>query len=321
MKTAIITGCNGQDGSYLSDILLSKGYRVIGLSRRRSDGGESRIDHLKNNPNFILEYGDITDSGCLHRLVERYLPDEFFNLAAMSYVGASWAQPALTMQINAVGVVNCLEALRDVKKDTKFYQASTSELYGKVKETPQTELTPHHPRSPYGVAKEAGFWAVVNYRESYGMFAVNGVLFNHESPRRGLEFVTRKITDAVAKIKLSGGGQLRLGNLDSKRDFGHASDYMEAAHLMLQHPIPDDFVIATGKTHSIRELLDVAFGVVNLDWTKYVIQDPTLIRPAEVDLLLGDATKARTVLGWEPKYSFELLIREMVLADLERHQK
>lgn len=318
MKCAIVTGCNGQDGSYLSDILLDKGYKVVGVSRRRSGGGDWRISHLYGVSNFILEYGDVTDSGSIYRLIERHKPDEFYNLAAQSFVGLSWQEPYHTAQVTALGVTNCLEAIRNVKPDTRFYQASSSEMFGKVRETPQTELTPFHPRSPYGVAKVYGYWITRNYRESHGIFAVNGILFNHESPRRGLEFVTRKITDAAARIKVAGGGTLALGNLDSRRDWGHAKDYMEAAHLMLQHDEPDDFVIATGETHSIRSLLDIAFGHLDLDWRDYVVIDEKLIRPAEVDILLGDATKARNVLGWKPKYTFEALIKEMVESDLRR---
>jgi GDPmannose 4,6-dehydratase len=318
VKTALITGITGQDGSYLADILLEKGYRVVGLSRRRSGGGDWRIEHLLKCPNFVLEQGDVTDSGSLHRLVKQYRPDEFYNLAAQSFVAASWQEPFHTALITGLGVTNCLEAIRNVKPDTRFYQASSSEMFGKVRETPQTENTPFHPRSPYGVAKVYGYWITRNYRESYGTFAVNGILFNHESPRRGLEFVTRKITDAAARIKVAGGGTLALGNLDAKRDWGHARDYMEAAWLMLQQDKPDDFVIATGQTHSIRRLLEVAFGHLDLNWQDHVVIDEAFIRPAEVDLLLGDASKAHSVLGWEPMYTFEALIMEMVDADLER---
>lgn len=321
-KVAVITGVNGQDGSYLSEILLEKGYRVIGVSRRRSSGGNDNIAHLLGkNDRFVFERGDITDSGSLYDIVERWQPDEFYNLAAQSFVGLSWKEPYHTGQVTALGVLNCLEALRHVKPDTKFYQASSSEMFGKVCETPQTELTKFHPRSPYGVAKVYGYWITKNYRESHGMFATNGILFNHESPRRGLEFVTRKITDAVARIKKAGGGKLGLGNLDSKRDWGHARDYMEAAHLMLQQDEPDDFVIATGKANSIEDLLTAAFGYVDLDWRDYVFTDERFVRPAEVDILLGDSTKARTILGWEPKYNFKALINDMVAADIARHAK
>jgi GDPmannose 4,6-dehydratase len=318
MVTAIITGVTGQDGSYLADILLEKGYKVVGISRRRSGGGDWRIEHLKNAPNFILEFGDVTDSGSLHRIIEKYGPDEFYNLAAQSFVGLSWSEPVHTANATAIGALNCLEAIRNVKKDTKFYQASSSEMFGKVTETPQKESTPFHPRSPYGVAKVFGYWITRNYRESYGMFATNGILFNHESPRRGEEFVTRKITKAVAEIHIRNGGVLSLGNLDSVRDWGHAKDYMEAAHLMLQQESPDDFVISTGKGHSIRDLLDVAFGAIGKEWHNLVVQDPKFIRPAEVDILIGDSSKARQKLGWKPKYTFEQMIFEMVQEDLAR---
>lgn len=319
MPTAIITGCNGQDGSYLSEILLDKGYEVVGLTRRRAVGGFDNIQHLLDNENFHLEQADITDSGSLHRVVEKWAPDEFYNLAAQSFVGLSWKEPYHTGLVTGLGVLNCLEALRLVKPDTKFYQASSSEMFGKVRETPQTELTPFHPRSPYGVAKVYGYWITRNYRESYGMFATNGILFNHESPRRGLEFVTRKITDAAARIKLAGGGRLGLGNLASRRDWGHAKDYMRAAHMMLQHDTPDDFVIATGESHSIEDLLAAAFGVVNLDWQDYVYVDERFYRPAEVDILMGDYQKAFKELGWRPEYDFKALVKEMVEEDLKRH--
>jgi GDPmannose 4,6-dehydratase len=319
-KTAVITGVNGQDGSYLTEILLEKGYQVVGVSRRRAVGGFDNIQHIMDNGHFHLVQGDITDSGSLISIMQRWMPDEFYNLAAQSFVGLSWKEPAHTSQVTGMGVLNCLEAIRHVKQNTKFYQASSSEMFGKVRQTPQTEDTPFHPRSPYGVAKVYGYWITRNYRESYGMFATNGILFNHESPRRGLEFVTRKITDAAARIKLEGGGRLGLGNLDPRRDWGHARDYMEAAWLMLQQDTPDDFVIATGKTHSIRELLEVAFGRLNLDWKKYVYEDPRFVRPAEVDLLLGDPTKAKEKLNWEPKYTFKTLIEEMVDSDYAKQQ-
>lgn len=317
MPTAIITGVTGQDGSYLSDILLEKGYKVVGLSRRRSGGGDGRILHLLSNPNFTLEFGDVTDSGSLHRIIEKYGPNEFYNLAAQSFVHQSWSEPVNTANATAIGVLNCLEAIRNVKKDTKFYQASSSEMFGKVLETPQKESTPFYPRSPYGVAKVFGYWITRNYRESYGIFATNGILFNHESPRRGTEFVTRKITKGVAEIKLNGGGRIALGNLDSVRDWGHAKDYMEAAYLMLQHNNPDDFVISTGKGHTIKDLLEAAFNCVDLRWEDYVVQDEKYMRPAEVDLLIGDSSKARTILGWVPKYDFEKLVSEMVNSDIE----
>lgn len=318
MKVAVVTGITGQDGSYLAELLLSKGYRVIGVSRRRSGGGDWRIEHLRNHENFILENGDVLDSGSLYRIIEKHGPDEFYNLAAQSFVGLSWQEPVHTGEVTALGVTRCLEAIRDVKRDTKFYQASSSEMFGKVVETPQRESTPFHPRSPYGVAKIYGHWITRNYRESYGMFACNGILFNHESPRRGLEFVTRKITDAAARIKVAGGGRLALGRLDPKRDWGHAKDYMEAAYLMLQQDAPDDYVVATGETHSIEEFLYETFSYLDLDWRDYVYQDEKFVRPAEVDLLVGDSTKAREMLGWKPAYDFRSLVREMVDADLER---
>jgi GDPmannose 4,6-dehydratase len=320
-KIAVITGVNGQDGSYLSDILLEKGYIVVGMTRRRSSGGLGNIKHVLDNPDFHLVKGDITDSGSIIRILEEWLPDEFYNLAAQSFVGLSWKEPYHTSQVTGIGVLNCLEAIRSVKNDIRFYQASSSEMFGKVAETPQTELTAFHPRSPYGVAKMFGYWITRNYRESFGMFASNGILFNHESPRRGLEFVTRKITDAAARIKLAGGGKVGLGNLDSKRDWGHARDYMEAAHRILQHHEPDDFVVATGKTHSIEDLLSEAFSYLHLDWKDHVYVDERFVRPAEVDLLLGDATKIDKVLGWKPKYDFSALVREMVDDDLARIQK
>jgi len=317
---AIITGVNGQDGSYLAEFLLEKNYKVVGVSRRRSGGGDWRIKHLYGRNNFVFEQGDITDSGSITRIVREHQPDEFYNLAAQSFVRASFDEPYHTGLVTGLGVTVCLEAIRNEKPDARFYQASSSEMFGKVKETPQRETTPFYPRSPYGVAKVYGHWLSRNYRDSYSMFCANGILFNHESPRRGIEFVTRKITDAAAAIKIAGGGRLTLGNLDPKRDWGHAKDYMEAAWLMLQQDTPDDFVISTGKTHSIRDLLDVAFGHLDLDWKKYVVQDPRFMRPAEVDLLLGDSSKAQEVLGWKPRYDFKSLITEMVDEDLKRHK-
>lgn len=319
MKTAIVTGCTGQDGSHLADILLEKNYRVVGVSRRRSGGGDWRIQHLYKHPNFILEYGDVTDSGSLHRTVEKFRPDEFFNLAAQSFVGLSWQEPYHTFLSTGGGVLNCLEAIRNVKPDTKFYQASSSEMFGKVQEVPQKETTRFWPRSPYGCAKVYGFEITRNYRESYGIFACNGILFNHEGPRRGLEFVTRKITDGVARIIAAGGhGTLALGRLDVKRDWGHAWDYMNAAWLMLQQEKPDDYVVATGETHTIEEFLQEAFSYVGLDWMAHVVQDEKFMRPAEVDLLVGDSSKAREVLGWKPTYNFKSLVREMIDADIKR---
>jgi len=318
-KIAIITGITGQDGSYLADILLDKGYCVVGISRRRSNGGADNIKHLNNVDNFHLVYGDITDSGSLFSIMKEWQPDEFFNLAAQSFVGLSWKEPYHTSRVTALGALNCLEAIRHVKPDTKYYQASSSEMFGKVTEMPQRETTPFHPRSPYGVSKVYAYWITRNYRESYGMHTSNGILFNHESPRRGMEFVTRKITDGAARIKLSLGDTLALGNLDSKRDWGHAKDYMQAAWLMLQQDKPDDYVVSTGEAHSIRDLLETSFGYVGLDWKKYVTQDPRFMRPAEVDILLGDSSKAHSVLGWQPVYNFKTMIEEMVEEDLKRH--
>lgn len=317
-KVAIITGVGGQDGSYLSEILLAKDYLVVGVNRRSSSRSDWRIKHLKDNPKFVLESGDVTDQGSIGRLVEKWQPDEFYNLAAMSFVKESWNTPFNSLMITGGGVTNCLEALRNTKKDTKFYQASSSEMFGKIQEQIQKETTPFYPRSPYGAAKLYGYWITRNYRESYDMFACNGILFNHESPRRGLEFVTRKITDGAARIKINGGGKLGLGNINSARDWGHARDYMNAAHLMLQQDKPDDFVISTGVAHSIKDLLDEAFGELDLDWRKYVYRDERYWRPAEVDVLLGDSSKARRILGWKPKYDFETLIKEMVQVDFER---
>jgi len=320
-RVAVVTGVNGQDGSHISDLLIEKGYLVVGVTRRRSLGGDDRIQHLYGNKNFVLEHGDVTDSGSLCRIVGKWMPDEFYNFAAQSYVGLSWKEPVHTLNVTGVGVANCLEAIKLIKDDCKFYQASSSEQFGKVREVPQKETTPFHPRSPYGCAKVLGFEITRNYRESYGIFACNGILFNHEGPRRGLEFVTRKITDAVARISSANGGTVRLGNLDSRRDWGYAPDFVEAAWLMLQQDTPDDYVVATGQLHSIQDLLEVAFSYVGLDWRDHVIQDPDLIRPAEVDLLLGDASKAREKLGWTPKVSFEDMIREMVDEDLKRYAK
>lgn len=318
MSTAIITGITGQDGSYLADILLEKGYTVVGINRRRSGGGDWRIKHLRGNRRFHLEHGDITDSGSIIRAIKKWQPDEFYNLAAQSFVGASWDEPIHTGNVTAIGVTVCLEAIRNVKPDTKFYQASSSEMFGNVQETPQKETTPFWPRSPYGVAKVYGYWITRNYRESHKMFCCNGILFNHESPRRGIEFVTRKITDGAARIALGLEDKLALGNLDSKRDWGHAKDYMKAAWLMLQQDEPDDYIISTGETHSIRDFLDVTFDHLRLDWHDYVVEDPKYMRPAEVDILLGDSTKAREKLGWKPKMSFAALALDMVTEDYLR---
>lgn len=316
MKKALITGITGQDGSYLAELLLSKGYKVYGIRRRTSDLNYGNVEHLKDDIEFI--YADMTDLTSLIQAVEKAQPDEVYNLAAQSFVQTSWEQPILTGQVDAMGVTNILEAIRIVKPDARFYQASTSEMFGKVQEIPQRETTPFYPRSPYGVAKLYGHWITINYRESYGMFAVSGILFNHESPRRGLEFVTRKVTDAAVRIKLGLQKELRMGNLDSKRDWGFAGDYVYAMWLMLQQDEPDDYVIATGKTRTIRELLETAFGIVGLNYEDYVVIDPRFVRPAEVDILLGDPSKAKKKLGWEPKVSFEQMIEMMIEEDFRR---
>lgn len=314
VKRALITGITGQDGSYLADHLLSLGYEVHGVVRRSSTESFDRIAHIRES--LHLHQGDLLDQVSLVNLVKQVRPAEVYNLGAQSFVPTSWNQPVLTGEFTALGVTRMLEAVRLVDPGIRFYQASSSEMFGKVRETPQTELTPFHPRSPYGVAKVYGHWITVNYRESFGMFAVSGILFNHESPRRGLEFVTRKVTHAVARIKAGLQKELRLGNLDAKRDWGYALDYVRAMHLMLQHKTPDDFVIATGHTHSVKELVEIAFTHVGLDWQKFVVIDPAFSRPAEVDLLLGDPSKARRELGWEPKVGFEELVRMMVDSDL-----
>jgi GDPmannose 4,6-dehydratase len=315
-KRAIITGITGQDGSYLAELLLAKGYEVVGVVRRSSTPNYWRIQHLLDR--ITLRPADLLDQLSLLRLIEAVRPDEFYNLAAMSFVPASWDQPLLTGDFNAMGVTRVLDAVRQVDPSIKLYQASSSEMYGRVREVPQTELTPFYPRSPYGVSKVFGHYITVNYRESYDMFAVSGVLFNHESPRRGLEFVTRKVTDGVARIKLGLANDLALGNLDAKRDWGFAGDYVRAMWMMLQQPDADDYVIATGVTHSVRELVEVAFAHAGLDWQRYVRVDPTFLRPAEVDLLIGDASKAKHVLGWEPHVTFEQLIQIMVDEDVRR---
>jgi GDPmannose 4,6-dehydratase len=320
MKKAIITGITGQDGSHLADWLLEKGYEVHGIVRRASTENFERITHLEGR--IQLHQADLLDQLSIIGVLKQVDPDEVYNLAAQSFVPTSWSQPVLTGEFTAIGVTRVLEAIRLLNpKGIRLYQASSSEMFGKVQEVPQTEKTPFYPRSPYGVAKVYGHWITVNYRESYGMFCCSGILFNHEGPRRGREFVSRKVTNAVARIKLGLQQELRLGNLESKRDWGYAGDYVRAMWLMLQQPKPDDFVIATGATHSVRELVEVAFGRVGLDWKKYVVEDPALIRPAEVDLLIGDATKARQVLGWKPEVSFTQLIHLMVDADLQRWQK
>jgi len=315
MPTAIITGVTGQDGSYLADFLLEKGYEVIGMVRRSSTVTFGRIEHIQNDIDIIQ--GDLHDQSSLVSLIEEYTPDEVYNLAAQSFVPTSWKQPVLTGEVTALGVTRILEAIRLVKPDTRFYQASSSEMFGKVREVPQTEATPFYPRSPYGVAKVYGHWITVNYRESYDLFACSGILFNHESPRRGLEFVTRKITHGVARIKLGLSDELRIGNLEARRDWGYARDYVEAMWLMLQQETPDDYVVCTGNTHSVREFCEAAFGHVGLNYLDYVVQDPRFYRPAEVDLLVGNPRKARQVLSWEPRVSFEDLVSMMVDADLK----
>jgi GDPmannose 4,6-dehydratase len=315
-KRAIITGITGQDGSYLAELLLERGYEVYGVIRRLSAPNVWRIEHLIDR--ITLRPADLLDQLSLIRLFADVRPHEVYNLAAMSFVPASWDQPMLTGEFNAQGVTRVLEAIRHVDPSIKLYQASSSEMFGKVREVPQTELTPFYPRSPYGVSKVYGHYITVNYRESYGLFACSGILFNHESPRRGLEFVTRKVTDGVARIKLGLADALSLGNLDAQRDWGFAGDYVRAMWLMLQQDRPDDYVIATGKSHAVRELVELAFGLVGLDGQKYVRLDPALIRPAEVDQLVGDATKARKQLGWAPTVDFRDLVGMMVDADMKR---
>ncbi len=313
-QVALITGITGQDGSYLAEFLLEKGYKVIGMVRRSSTVNFSRIQHFQDDVTLVS--GDLLDQGSLISILQEYRPDEVYNLAAQSFVPASWKQPVFTGDVTALGVTRMLEAIRTVDRNVRFYQASSSEMFGKVREVPQSETTPFYPRSPYGVAKVYGHWITVNYRESYDLHTTSGILFNHESPRRGLEFVTRKVTYGVAKIKLGLADELRLGNLDARRDWGYAGDYVRAMWLMLQQPEPDDYVVATGETHSIRELCEEAFGYVDLDWEKYVKQDPRFMRPAEVDLLVGDSSKAGRVLGWEPNVTFGELVRLMMDSDL-----
>jgi GDPmannose 4,6-dehydratase len=315
-KRALITGITGQDGSYLAELLLEKGYEVTGVVRRSSMPNVARIEHLLDR--VTLRPGDLLDQQSLMRIIQDVRPHELYNLAAMSFVPASWDQPLLTGEYNSMGVTRLLEAVRQVDLDVRIYQASSSEMYGRVREVPQTEMTPFYPRSPYGVSKVFGHYITVNYRESYGLFAVSGILFNHESPRRGLEFVTRKVTDGVARIKLGLADHLSLGNLDAQRDWGFAGDYVRAMWLMLQQDQADDYVIATGVSHSVRELVEIAFAHVGLDWERYVRTDPALLRPAEVDHLIGDATKAKASLGWQPTVSFRGLIEMMVDADLAR---
>lgn len=319
-KKALITGITGQDGSYLAELLLEKGYEVYGIIRRSSTFNTSRIDHIyddpHNNPKLHLVYGDLTDSTSIYSILDEIRPDEIYNLAAQSHVRVSFDIPEYTGDVTALGAVRILEAMRKLNLKAKYYQASSSEMFGKVQAVPQIETTPFYPRSPYAVAKLYAHWITVNYRESYDMFACSGILFNHESPRRGETFVTRKITHAVARIKAGLQDKLYLGNLDSKRDWGYAKEYVEAMWLMLQQDKPDDYVIATNETHSIREFLDVAFGHVGLDWNEYVEIDPKYYRPAEVDLLIGDPAKAKKQLGWEPKTTFEGLTKLMVDADI-----
>jgi len=314
-RRALITGITGQDGSYLAEFLLEKGYHVVGMVRRASTESFERIAHLRER--IEIREGDLLDQLSLITLLHHVDPHEIYNLAAQSFVPTSWEQPILTSEVTALGATRLLEAIRVVDRSIKFYQASSSEMFGKVRETPQTELTPFHPRSPYGVAKTYAHYLTINYRESYGIFTCSGILFNHESPRRGKQFVTRKVTDGVARIKAGRAKELRLGNLDAKRDWGFAGDYVQAMWMMLQQPKADDFVVASGQTHSVRELCQIAFARAGLDWQKYVVVDPAFVRPAEVDLLIGDASKARRVLGWTPKHSFQQLIEMMVDADLE----
>jgi len=321
MKKAFITGITGQDGSYLAELLLEKGYEVHGMIRRSSSFNTDRIDHLYSDPHIkgtklFLHYGDLSDSSNISRLLEKVHPDEIYHLGAQSHVRVSFDIPEYTGDVTGIGTVRILDAIRETQIKTKFYQASSSELYGKVQEVPQRETTPFYPRSPYAVAKLYAYWATVNYRESYNLYACNGILFNHESPRRGETFVTRKITKALARIMAGKQNKLYLGNLDSKRDWGYAKDYVEAMWLMLQQKEADDYVIATGETHSIREFLDEAFGYVGLDWNKHVEIDPRYFRPAEVDLLIGDAAKAKQKLNWTPKVTFKELVKIMVDSDL-----
>ncbi len=315
-RTALITGVTGQDGSYLAEFLLNKGYRVVGMVRRASTETFERITHIRDK--IELREGDLLDQLSLISLVESIQPDEIYNLAAQSFVPTSWTKPLLTGEFTGLGVTRMLEAVRYVNRKIKFYQASSSEMFGKVLETPQSEDTPFYPRSPYGVSKVYGHFITVNYRESFEMFAVSGILFNHESPRRGKEFVTRKVSDGVARIKHGLAKELRMGNLDAKRDWGFAGDYVEAMWMMLQQQEPDDFVIATGETHTVRELIEIAFAHAGLDWEKHVVIDPKFFRPAEVDLLIGDSSKARSKLGWAPRVDFPGLVKMMVDADLER---
>jgi GDPmannose 4,6-dehydratase len=320
MKKALITGITGQDGSYLAEFLLEKGYQVHGMVRHASTENFSRISHIRER--ITLHQADLLDQMSIIDTLREVRPDEVYNLAAMSFVPTSWQQPVLTSEFTAIGVTRMLEAIRLLNsKGIRFYQASSSEMFGKVQETPQRETTRFYPRSPYGVAKVYGYWMTVNYRESYGMYCCNGILFNHEGPRRGREFVTRKVTNSAARIKLGLQKDLKVGNLEARRDWGYAVDYVRAMWLMLQQETPDDYVVATGESHSVRELVETAFAHVGLDWHKYVVQDPALIRPAEVDHLVGDPSKAQQVLGWKPEVTFSDLIRIMVEADLEKEKR
>jgi GDPmannose 4,6-dehydratase len=319
MKTALITGVTGQDGSYLSEFLLDEGYRVIGMVRRTSTINFDRIRAVQDRIEIVQ--GDLLDQMSLIGILQEYRPQEVYNLAAQSFVPTSFTQPVLTGEFTALGVTRMLEAIRIVDPTIRFYQASSSEMFGKVVEVPQRESTPFHPRSPYGVAKVYGHWITVNYRESYNLYGCSGILFNHESPRRGLEFVTHKVTNAVARIKLGLADELRLGNLEARRDWGYAGDYVRAMWLMLQADEPDDYVVATGETHSVQEFVEEAFGYADLDWREYVVQDPKFYRPAEVDLLVGDPSKAGRILGWEPTVDFRQLVRLMVDADLRLLQR
>ena len=319
MKTALITGITGQDGSYLAELLLEKGYRVVGMVRRASTENFERIAHLRDRVD--LRQADLLDQLSLIDVLRAVEPDEIYNLAAQSFVPTSWQQPVLTAEFDAVGVTRLLEAVRLVASGARFYQASSSEMFGQVRETPQRETTPFYPRSPYGVAKVYGHFITVNYRESYNIYTCSGILFNHESPRRGREFVTRKVSDGAARVKLGLGRELRLGNLEARRDWGFAGDYVDAMWRMLQQPEADDYVIATGEAHTVRELVEIAFGTLGLDWRQHVHEDPALLRPAEVERLVGDASKARRVLGWAPRVSFRELVEMMVRADLERLQR
>ncbi len=316
-KTALITGITGQDGSYLAEFLLEKGYQVVGMVRRSSTVNFDRIAHLQDMEALEIVQGDLLDQMSLIDILREHMPGEVYNLAAQSFVPTSWRQPVLTGEFTALGVTRMLDAIRIVNPNIRFYQASSSEMFGKVVEVPQRETTPFYPRSPYGVAKVYGHWITINYRESYNLFACSGILFNHESPRRGLEFVTHKVTHAAVRIKLGLQNEVRLGNLDARRDWGYAADYVQAMWLMLQQEEPDDYVVASGETHSVRELCQIAFECAGLPWEDYVVVDEKFYRPAEVDLLIGDATKARVKLGWQPTYSFRQLIEMMVEADLK----